>query len=331
MTEDELIQRWQQDEPMYKAWGEYVRTRILDELTEMLGQDEAKLFIKIPPVPRTKELKSLIDKAFYRPSKSYKNPYDEIEDKVGVRFVVLLTSGVNVLQTVIENVSDWTHSLDRDYEQEREARPHEFAYQSKHYVIRSANPVESSGLIVPANVSCEIQLRTLLQHAHSELTHDKIYKRKSNIPVGSAVQRAVAKSMALIEAVDDYFIQATKQLDEATDAEHRVLTDLATAYKTMIGLAPETDKSATEFLDTYRDQVQQAPVLDRLEKFVKENGYVPDRIRARRARQHMFRQSWVLMLYALVKAYPSTTASRWPFTPDELRPIYNDLGIRFPN
>ena len=315
---------------MYKAWGDYVRSRVLDELTALLGQDETKLFIKIPPVPRTKELKSLIDKAFYRPSKSYKNPYDDIEDKVGIRFVVLLTSGVNVLQSVIENISDWTHSLDRDYEQEREARPHEFAYQSKHYVIRSAHAVEFGGITVPANVPCEVQLRTLLQHAHSELTHDKIYKRKSTIPVGSAVQRAVAKSMALIEAVDDYFVEATKQLEEATKSEQRALIDMASAYQALVGLAPETDKSATEFLDAYRDLIEQMSVPNQLEQFVKENGYVPERIRARRAHQHMFRQSWALMLYALVKKHPSVTATRWPFTPDELRPVYRDLGIGFP-
>lgn len=330
MTEEELIQRWQRDEPMYKAWGDYVRFRVLDELTARLGQDEAKLFVKIPPVPRTKELKSLIDKAFYRPSKSYKNPYDDIEDKVGIRFVVLLTSGVNVLQSVIESVSDWTHSLDRDYEQEREARPHEFAYQSKHYVIRSAHAVEFGGITVPTNVPCEVQLRTLLQHAHSELTHDKIYKRKSTIPVGSAVQRAVAKSMALIEAVDDYFIEATKQLEEATESEQRALIDMASAYQASVGLAPETDKSATEFLDAYRDLIQQMSVSNQLEQFVKENGYVPERIRARRPHQHMFRQSWALMLYALVKKHPSVIATRWPFTPDELRPVYRDLGIGFP-
>jgi len=330
VTEEELIQRWQNEEPMYKAWGGYVRKRVLDELNLRLGEGEAQLFIKILPEPRTKTLKSLIDKAFYRPSKSYKNPYEEIEDKVGIRFVVLLTSGVNVLQTVIEGIGDWSHSLDRDYEQEREARPHEFAYQSKHYVLRSVNPVEFGGLTIPANVPCEVQLRTLLQHAHSELTHDKIYKRKSTIPVGSTVQRAVAKSMALIEAVDDYFIQATRQLEEATESEQSILSDLTKAYHTFVGLTPETDKSATDFLEAYRSQLQQSPVFEQLEQFVKENGYVPDRIRGRRAHQHMFRQSWVLMLYALVKAYPSVTASLWPFTPDELRPIYRDLGIRFP-
>ena len=46
-------------------------------------------------------------------------------------------------------------------------------------------------------------MRTLLQHAHSELTHDTIYK--PSVVQTPAMLRAAAKSMALIEATGDYF------------------------------------------------------------------------------------------------------------------------------
>ena len=51
-------------------------------------------FLKLPAKHRLKDDKSLIDKAFYRADKQYRDPYREIEDKVGARFVVLLIEDI---------------------------------------------------------------------------------------------------------------------------------------------------------------------------------------------------------------------------------------------
>ncbi|EFH7042094.1 (p)ppGpp synthetase, partial [Escherichia coli] len=89
MNELEFSQLWEKELPMYKAWGDFVVSNICKELSENKERD-LNSFLKQPATPRIKEKTSLIDKAFHRKEKSYKNPYQEIEDKVGIRFVVLL-------------------------------------------------------------------------------------------------------------------------------------------------------------------------------------------------------------------------------------------------
>nr|WP_249804714.1 MULTISPECIES: hypothetical protein [unclassified Bradyrhizobium] len=54
--------------------------------------------------------------------------------------------------------------------------PYEFRYQSVHYIVRSRGDQKLDGQNITAGTPCEVQIRTLLQHAHSELTHDTIYK-----------------------------------------------------------------------------------------------------------------------------------------------------------
>lgn len=51
--------------------------------------------MKISPVHRTKGDSSFVDEAFHR--KSYADPYAGVEDKVGVRFVVLLAGDVKLV------------------------------------------------------------------------------------------------------------------------------------------------------------------------------------------------------------------------------------------
>src|SRR5690606_22227118 len=101
-------------------------------------------------------------------------------------------------------------SKDKDFEAEREAHPLEFVYQSVHYVLKSKPGQAFNGVNLPAGLACEIQVRTLLQHAHSELTHDTLYKPKATAK--PAVHRTVAKSMALIEATDEFFDEAMRKL-----------------------------------------------------------------------------------------------------------------------
>ncbi|TOO37902.1 (p)ppGpp synthetase, partial [Vibrio parahaemolyticus] len=72
-----------------------------------------------------------------------------------------------------------------------------------HYVVRARVDLQVKGLMIKAGTPCEIQVRTLLQHAYAELTHDAVYKAKT--VVEPEVHRTVAKSMALIETTDDFF------------------------------------------------------------------------------------------------------------------------------
>jgi ppGpp synthetase/RelA/SpoT-type nucleotidyltranferase len=329
MDEAEFRERWHRERAMYRAWGALIQAEIEKGLTAGEAFPPLEVFLKIPTTPRLKTEDSLIGKAFYR-NKPYRYPYAQIEDKVGMRFVVLLTTDIRRIQDIIEASTSWVCSLDRDFEAEKDERPTEFAYQSKHYVLKAAQQCEFSGITIDQGTPCEVQLRTLLQHAHSELTHDNIYKRDTKSDVTKKVQRTVAKSMALIEAVDDYFLQAVAELEAATDLERSSLASLVEIYVKNVGHPPHNDKSSALIFSAYQEALKTRPVKDFILEFLGKHAYVNEKIRERATRLYMFRQPWIYFIYALVDTSPIPTARNWPLTPEELRQVYVDLGKRFP-
>ena len=325
MNETEFMQRWEAERPIHQVWGKYVVRTILEGLGTLIEPQPLDTFLKIWPNPRVKEVRSLIDKAFHR-SKVYADPYGDITDKVGVRFVVLLTSDIKKVEKIILSCPDWEYSKDRDYEAERLQRPLEFDYQSVHYVVRTKHELDVEGIRIPAGVPCEIQVRTLLQHAHSELTHDNIYKPKTT--AAPHVRRTVARSLALIEATDEFFQRVVADLEAAGRPARQALDILVGLYRTEVERVPEDAKSNLLLLDAFSTKLGEG-FEQRVRSFLASKPYVKARIAERAANQHLFRQPVILFAYTMAGLAPSETKKLWPLTPDELRPIYTDLGLNF--
>ena len=211
MTEEDFLQRYVDERPMYEAWGDLVMQTIDSTLRNRLGADaDYYSVVKIPPTVRTKEPDSLLNKAFYR-GKQYEDPYNDITDKVGLRFVVLLTDQINPLRDIVAESTIWTNSEDRNFEDERKQNPSTFAYESVHFVVKSIGVQHHNGQEIPEGTPCEIQIRTLLQHAYSEVTHDTVYKSK--ITAEPEIHRTIARSMALIDTTDKLLVEAKSALE----------------------------------------------------------------------------------------------------------------------
>lgn len=329
MNEAEFVTKWNSEREMYLAWGSFVVAQISKDLETSNPTIDLKKFLKIPPIPREKETDSLLGKAFHR-NKPYADPYIEIEDKVGVRFVVLLTSDIKHIATVVEQSNYWHASLDKDYEDDRHKRPLEFTYQSMHYVLKAAEDIAlESGTTVLKGTPCEVQLRTLLQHAHSELTHDSIYKREPGAEVNKKVERTVAKSMALIEAVDEYFMSAIEELSAATQIERDALETLAGIFFERVGIRPNKDKTNALVLQTFRHKLGK-DLRQNILRMLAAKPIIAAIIKEKYDSEYIYRQPWILLAFWLAQIEPAQTAGKWPLTPDELRPVYRDLGIRFP-
>lgn len=325
MSEADFIARWAEEVPIYRAWGDFVTETVVREIGTCIAPRDVDEFLKLPAKPRVKEPRSLLDKAFHR-KKPYTDPYNQIEDKVGVRFVVLHTGDIARIGDVIEASPNWTASRDRDFEAERERTPEFFGYQSVHYVVRASKDIGHSDITVSAGTPCEVQIRTLLQHAHSELTHDTIYKPQTT--ASSLAKRYCARSMALIEATDDFFVTVVGEIERAGEPLKRAMEHLAATYRTSIGREPEAAKVNTLILDAYVNKLD-GNLGDRLSAFLAGRSYVGRVIAERADHQHLFRQPAILLLYYLADAGPRETKRQWPLTPDELRPIYDDLGQNF--
>jgi ppGpp synthetase/RelA/SpoT-type nucleotidyltranferase len=222
------------------------------------------MFLKIPPSPRVKDANSIIAKVFYR-DKNYSNPYNDITDKVGIRYVVLLRSQINLIEDIITGNSQWTCSKDKDFEDEAEKNPEYFSYQSVHYIVRNNDGIDLENLNVPIGAPCEIQIRTLLQHAQSELTHDTVYKpKKAATP---DVKRMAAKSMALIEVTDDIFDMVNRTI--GSDQMNTILSQLISSYQRFAN--PDYEEKLNLFiLDAYEDVATSINEHD-LEKFISQH------------------------------------------------------------
>jgi putative GTP pyrophosphokinase len=322
-AETEFLDRWRKDDPIYAAWGRFVGAKLSDAIRGRVAPTKLDLFLKLPVVPRVKEQNSILQKAFYR-GKSYQNPYEEIEDKVGLRFVVLLTEDIRTIEAALKEAPDWVASMARDFEQERENRPYEFNYQSLHYVVRSKLPFEFEGCQIPADIPCEIQIRTLLQHAYSELTHDTIYK--PNIRATPILKRTAAKSMALIEATSDYFSSVNKVIQQVLADTKKVAEFLSSKYAAITSTAPDDTPLNSLLIDHYRTQLSATFESD-FEFWWNTKTFLAEIIASRCENTSLYRTPSVLLVYFCVSVAPTLAKQDSPLTEQELQPIYSDLGL----
>jgi ppGpp synthetase/RelA/SpoT-type nucleotidyltranferase len=322
MTEDELLERWQHEERSYAAWGRYVAHELRSAIATRVAPTKLELFLKLPVQPRVKETESLLQKAFHR-KKAYTDPYEQIEDKVGLRFVVLVEDDVRTIETEIESGAAWVAQKARDFAEEREERPYEFDYQSLHYVLRSKDELTFEGERVLANMPCEVQVRTLLQHAYSELTHDTIYK--PSVTATPSLKRAAAKSMALIEATDGFFSEVSRTINGMLAPDRALATFLAQRYSEFIGSEGVAGPLNTLLIDHYKKFAGDHFHRD-LELWLSRKPFLGRFIQERASSNSLYRVPAILLVYYAVGNSPKMAMQDSPLDDNELEPIYSDLG-----
>lgn len=322
MNEHEFSLRWQKEKPMYEAWGNFVLSEILSKLEDK--RIPVQDFLKMKPRVRLKDTQSLKDKAFYR-YKNYSNPYIDIEDKVGIRFVVLLIEEIAVITEIIKNSDSWNFEESRHFQSERDASPLIFTYQSVHYVVKSKASLNYSKCNIPIepDLPCEIQIRTILQHAYAELTHDSVYKKSTIIE--PKVQRTIAKSMALIETTDDFFSDVKENLNSNSYDVLDFQDSLDAIYRKYIDAkySAKPQKSALVVLDTFKDLID-SNTINTIERFIeREDVYkiITD------DKDQIYHQSIVIFILYLIKRKRSKVINNWPLDIGVLRKLATDLGI----
>lgn len=310
---------------MYAAWGEFVANRIQTDVAVLIRPTDIDTFLKIPITSRTKLDKALLDKAFYR-NKPYANPYEDIEDKVGARVVILFKEDVRVVEEVVQACQSWSARKARDYDEESMLRPYEFDYQSLHYIVRARAGLIWQGSAIDEGIPCEVQIRTLLQHAYSELTHDTIYK--PSVAADPSVKRAAAKSMALIEATGDYFSEVRNKLALAAAPGDKVASDVERIYMGHIGM-PEISALNSMIIDHYKKWAKE-DFADQIVAYYQDKSWLFSKVAERATTSALYRQPGVLLVYWVIDQAPTASEKNSPLTSNELAPIYSDLGKNLP-
>lgn len=323
MNESEFLQLWHKEQAMYKAWGHYVVDFISTALVDEMHKD-VKKFLKIPASSRVKESDSLIDKAFYR-GKDYNNPYNDIEDKVGARFVVMLVSEVNDICDIIEKAhlsGKWHANKCRDFNEERKLFPTLFTYQSHHFIVRSNCDFIYQDVEIKSNTPCEVQIRSLLQHAYAELTHEVTYKRKTVID--PHVGRTIAKTMAFIETADDFFKEVTeKTANKSIAIFERFLND---KFKLFTGKDPIKLKSSLYIYDKFSDLIDEN-LPEKINRFIAQTPGLDELIREGQKRHAFYNQSVIIFVYWLVQKRRATVERDWPLEWQLASDIALDLNV----
>lgn len=318
MNEIQLREEYERSKPQYAKWGDIVANRILKELADA-GYDY-KMLIKIPPLPRVKETKSFIEKALYR-SKHYTDPLVNISDKVGVRFVVLNLCDIEIVKRIIDNIGEWEISLDRDFEEEKRLKPELFTYQSVHYIVRNKIDVNDEGISIKAKTSCEIQIRTLLQHAYAELSHDIVYKKVDNIQ--PEIKRKFARSMALIEATDELF----KEVQEMVDYDDTQFKELVSRLLPYTSVSDYSQNLNRYIYDAYKMLLQSNSITaSDILHFIIKHSFLQEKVKDSDELGLIRKQPITYLIYFLIEEYRNQVISSWPLSNQELQPLFADMG-----
>jgi len=328
MNEEQALRaRFETKRAALDAWGRFVVEKVSHELAGRLRQagDARSLdqgFFKVPPAARVKDTASFLAKALHR-GKRYTDPLNEITDQVGVRFVVLLGTETKLVGEVVRASTEWDVAQDRDYFLAREQRPHWFEYESDHFVVRPVHEFEYAGVRISVDISCEIQVRTLLQHAYAELSHDRLYKPECEVP--DSLRRLVARGSALLETTDDMFCRVSQTLADQM-AVLRSAHEAAEALLKSHGVTVSSTNPQVSF--ALLKQWKGRPISrEDMEEMLHRRDYVPSLMRARHQESLLYAHPVGLLSYFVVDQLQREASSIWPFDRALLEQLAADLGI----
>lgn len=310
----DLIQRRRQLE----AWGQFVQSCILDRLR---GKSVSMQIAGY----RAKDIDSAIGKIA---RKGYDAPLTQMTDLVGVRFVVLISPQIRTVGDVLESIDEWTFSLDRDWEQEVQNAPETFGYQSRHYIVRSKQSYMFDGVHIEADLPCEVQIRTIMQHAYAEMMHDSIYKANGTVP--PQAKRFAASSMALIETADHLFCETMRLLDEENRPRKQLWEELVGLYRAKIGDTGfgYDERLNLEVLDQCNEYIESDLAIE-IQAMVRDRPAIIERIKSRITSDPFWLQPTAFFAYWLVLKDRRHAFDIWPFSSahEAMSLVYADLGI----
>jgi ppGpp synthetase/RelA/SpoT-type nucleotidyltranferase len=195
----ELSQSYRDVKPKYERLGENISA----VLGQILDEQDVPLF---SIESRIKTESSFVEKVS---RKGYSRPFDSIEDICGIRVICYYQEDIESICSVIENEFDITSRENKQDDLEVD----QFGYTSFHYVVTLKNEwlthPSARGL---RGYKAEIQIRTMLMHTWSAISHKLLYKRESD--VAPQFKRQLNRLSALIELADEQFnlIKNNKEL-----------------------------------------------------------------------------------------------------------------------
>lgn len=304
-----------------EKWGAMVDGYIMD----ILDKDPIIHHLKIKPKYRLKAESSYLEKAIYR-NKRYKKHLEDIEDKVGTRIVLLKSDDVTKVAELLLGQTIWQAKKTKDTFDYAVEEANLFSYQSLHLVCKPPeNSVDFPAKEIPC-LTCEIQIRTLLQHAFAEISHDSTYKGVYRND--KDMLRKLAKSMALMEATDDYFCEVFEMMADQKRYYRNYLNELIIVFKKFVPTFQESDLDY-KVSDTIFELLQITQVdVDAINVFTQRK---EKEVRAALTNldSYLTKQPIILILLFFIETYPNQLKENWFLSESILKEFFNSMGISY--
>lgn len=151
--------------------------------------------------------------------KTYRNFWVKCPDVLGARVVVSVAGEKLAAQRALE-ASDALEVFEVE-DQAHDADPDVLAYHGLHLHVRAHDLAGVGG----AQIRCEVQIRTLAEHAWAETEHRYLYKKSEGIP--RAVRRIFRRLLVLVELFDEELQKGVKKVIKSPAfAHHNFLRSL---------------------------------------------------------------------------------------------------------
>lgn len=326
ITEGALRRKFEARRPSLEAWGCEI-VRIVMERFQGRKSLVGTAFWAVPPDLRVKATDSFITKALYKQRSEtvgYTDPLNQITDQVGARFVTLLQEDADEVAAFIEAHDGWRVERDRNFREFIHKNPMVFDYFATHLLVRNVKELGLGGVTVPAGTCCEVQTRTLLQHAHSELMHNTTYKGQLRENV--EVVRKVARGAAMIEGTDEIFATVAGRIQELTRPMEELSSGLRAYYDRKVKVASVDGPLNHLMMDRLTDNLHASVNLPTIEKYFDTKPNLLRVVRDRASDTAYYQTPAVLLAIYLVENRPRHLQSRWPLTESELNQLIASVG-----
>lgn len=186
-------------------------------LYEQFSKEVGEIIIKIlksKSIPyqsvsyRVKEKESYLNKC---KNEKYTDPIKQITDVSGIRIIAYTNQDVSSICNILQDEFKIDESNSENKAEKLETD--KVGYLSVHYILQlSEKRLELSEYKIYKNLKCEVQVRTLLQHAWAEIEHDRNYKFAGVLP--KEIKRRFYLIAGVLEMMDSEFDRLSKDIDE---------------------------------------------------------------------------------------------------------------------
>ena len=320
-SEEQVRTDFQAIKAELEKWGNAVDKILNDYLESAFTASE---HVQKQAKHRVKDIDSYCEKVLLR--KPTPNPLLETTDKVGTRVVLLTSNDVDNVSDFVQKCDQWeVAGWSRNYLDEIFSEPDVFGYQSNHFIVKPTDDYSSN--IDRELLTCEIQIRTILQHAYAEISHDTVYK-KSSVD-NPKVRRMLASSMALLEATNDKFNQTYEELGKMDNFYYKLQVILTNIYKTIVSDF-RADNYNTQLamivLNIYTPD-EQRQISDEISDFIANNKEtISEQINYFKDKSILFTQPIVLVALYGISELQTKTWANWPLSYGSIENVVEAMG-----